>query len=360
MAKSMKKSTGPALKLARSDAELYTLDVFLDDGPITFEFAGANEVVSRVIQIRGDQTLDQLHDIIFRAFDRFDPHLYEFQVGGKGPDDPKARRFVAPLPELMQCDDRFRTEDATATTIDSLSLRVGQIFGYWFDFGDDWRHFIVVNAIDKLPAKGCFPKIVKRTGDSPPQYPDYDELFGEEGSDDEPAWREDDPVAELVDLSMETDQRRHEIQGLTDRFCDEHLDDEYRRLSRELVDAISARGLPITRGKAESWAAGVVYMLGRVNFLSDPDSEPYMIGDDLAKGFGISTATMQSKARIIREELNLVPLDPSWTLPSRYDENPMIWMFSVDGIIVDIRDAPRDAQVEAYEQGLIPYIPADQ
>jgi hypothetical protein len=31
-----------------------------------------------------------------------------------------------------------------------------------------------------------------------------------------------------------------------------------------------------------------------------------------------------------------------------------------DGVLVDLRNAPRDVQMQAYEQELIPYVPADQ
>ncbi len=42
------------------------------------------------------------------------------------------------------------------------------------------------------------------------------------------------------------------------------------------------------------------------------------------------------------------------------DENPLVWILKVNGLLMDIRDAPREAQQVAYEQGLIPYIPADR
>src|SRR5438093_7109202 len=74
---------------------LYTLEVFLLSGPITEKFAKENPVVSRTIQIRGDQTLEDLHHAIFDAFGRSDEHMYEFQFG-KGPMDPKAPRYVLP------------------------------------------------------------------------------------------------------------------------------------------------------------------------------------------------------------------------------------------------------------------------
>ncbi len=37
-----------------------------------------------------------------------------------------------------------------------------------------------------------------------------------------------------------------------------------------------------------------------------------------------------------------------------------MWMARVDGMLVDLRDMPREVQVIAYEKGLIPYIPADR
>ena len=47
-------------------------------------------------------------------------------------------------------------------------------------------------------------------------------------------------------------------------------------------------------------------------------------------------------------------------LPSRMEDNPLVWMLKVNGLITDIRLCPREAQVVAYENGLIPYIPADR
>lgn len=38
----------------------------------------------------------------------------------------------------------------------------------------------------------------------------------------------------------------------------------------------------------------------------------------------------------------------------------IVWLLKVNGFMMDIRDAPREAQQVAFEQGLIPYIPADR
>ena len=157
---------------AASD-RLYTLEVFLMSGPVTEEFVKANPHVSRTIQIKGGQTLQTLHRVIFRAFDREEEHLYEFQFG-KGPHDPKGPRYTV-LVNRESFDDEPDAGDVARTTIDSLGLEAGRSFGYWFDFGDDWMHQINVLAIEDAPLSGRFPRITERVGESPPQYPDLEE-----------------------------------------------------------------------------------------------------------------------------------------------------------------------------------------
>jgi len=75
---------------------IYTLEVFIISGPVDKKFIKKYPVISRPLEIRGDQTLAELHKVIFKAFDHFDEHLYEFQIGGKGPHDPKARKYAFP------------------------------------------------------------------------------------------------------------------------------------------------------------------------------------------------------------------------------------------------------------------------
>ena len=42
------------------------------------------------------------------------------------------------------------------------------------------------------------------------------------------------------------------------------------------------------------------------------------------------------------------------------ERNPFVWMAEVNGLLVDLREMPRELQVIAFEQGFIPYIPADR
>lgn len=171
--KRISKTKGKATKVR--DNRLFTLDVLIISGPVTEEFAERNPIISRTIQIRGDQTLSKLHDAIFDAFDREDEHMYQFSFG-KGPYDKKGKRYVLPMEfDSPFGDDPLIAGNVTKTIIGSLGLKVKQAFGYWFDFGDDWWHQInVVSIEDKAPG-GKYPKETERRGESPPQYPDFDE-----------------------------------------------------------------------------------------------------------------------------------------------------------------------------------------
>src|SRR5262249_51911854 len=93
MARAKKPGVKGSQTAADAKRRLYTLEVFLLSGPITEKFARKNPVVSRTIQMRGDQTLEDLHHALFGAFGRWEEHLYEFQFG-KGPMDPKGPRYV--------------------------------------------------------------------------------------------------------------------------------------------------------------------------------------------------------------------------------------------------------------------------
>jgi hypothetical protein len=151
------------------------------------------------------------------------------------------------------------------------------------------------------------------------------------------------------------------IVSLIDAVCNKHLNEEYAALSRRLAATLARkRPSPILRGKPEIWACAIVYAIGAVNFLFDKSQTPHMRADELCNVFCISQSSGANKAKFIRDTLNMYQLDPNWCLPSRVDDNPMIWILQVNGMMVDVRHMPREVQVIAYEKGLIPYIPADR
>ncbi|HEU0022613.1 MAG TPA: DUF6398 domain-containing protein [Dehalococcoidia bacterium] len=151
------------------------------------------------------------------------------------------------------------------------------------------------------------------------------------------------------------------ITTLTGWVCQEHLDEEYAQLARQAAAALCRkRPSPLCNGRTNSWACGIIYALGFVNFLFDSSREPYISAGDLCLAFGVSISTGSARSRDVRQALKMSQFDANWCLPSRIPENSLIWMLEVDGIIVDIRWMSRQIQEIAFEKGMIPYIPADR
>jgi hypothetical protein len=149
-----------------------------------------------------------------------------------------------------------------------------------------------------------------------------------------------------------------EIVALTDGFCRQHLNEEYAELCRRMAATLCRkRPSPVTTGQVNTWACGIVYTLGRINFLFDKSQTPHLRADELCQHFGLSPKTGSAKSTAIMDLLKSGQMDPKWTLPSLLGQNPLVWMIRVNGLIVDARRAPREIQEEAFRQGLIPYLP---
>jgi hypothetical protein len=152
-----------------------------------------------------------------------------------------------------------------------------------------------------------------------------------------------------------------EVTRLTDAFCKAHLTDEYALMCRKLAAALCRkRPSPVVQGRPQTWACAIAYTVGAVNFLFDKTQTPHMTASELCKKGGVGQSTVSARSTQIRNALKMIQLDPRWTLPSKLEENPLVWMSSVDGLIVDVRYAPREIQEEALRRGLIPYLPSSQ
>jgi hypothetical protein len=145
------------------------MEVILFGGRVSPNFARKNPLVARTIQIKGDQTLADLHQAIFAAFGRKQARPYEFQFG-KGPMDPQGRRYVRADAAPTPLDDENPPAGiVTKTRLGSLGLKAGRSFLYWFDFGNDWWHRVSVARIQAKAPRGKYPRVYNQIGDNPPE-----------------------------------------------------------------------------------------------------------------------------------------------------------------------------------------------
>jgi len=183
---------------------VYTLRVELGPNPPMFDPDGGEEVWCD-IAVDKTHTLEELHEAIFDAFDRWDAHMYDFMTYDE--DGMATRSYAMPEnyegkpswpamePEQVEraisqvgadnepeeAKDRFRDlrrnppEEGNAgeTTIDDLHPEeLGSIY-YQFDFGDNWEHVITIEDTREGSLDGN-PEVVETHGPIPPQYPDPD------------------------------------------------------------------------------------------------------------------------------------------------------------------------------------------
>src|SRR5574339_107918 len=102
-----------------------------------------------------------------------------------------------------------------------------------------------------------------------------------------------------------------EITNSSDAFCREYLNEEYADLARKMAATLARkRPSPLVNGRADSWAAGILYTLGQVNFLFDKSQSPHMRADELCKRIGVSQQTAGGRAQKIREMLDIFQMHP--------------------------------------------------
>ncbi len=222
--------------------KIYTFKVALKDDPFIW----------RLIEMKGNQTLDKLHEVIFDAFDRFDSHLYSFYLGKNIRDSSQEYTLV---------DERewSKAKSAASARLDKLMLRQGQKFSYLFDFGDEWWHTIKVVSIKEGDFKGRYPRIIEKHEESPPQYPDYDYEDEEEDEDEED---EEDFDSLLEDLDVKFEK----IEELP-------VELPWLEMAEQIIDEVEDFAVSGLQGFRELWhkiSQEKIHLppLGRVAFLS--------------------------------------------------------------------------------------------
>lgn len=142
----------------------------------------------RIIEASENCTFDDFHDAIFEAFDRFEEHLYSFFITRKDTNSISAIYNAPEITHPMSVEDTMgfgrRRKTTARTRIGDVGLNEKDVFHYLFDFGDNWWHRIKVQNIIETKSKKKHIQLIKAVGESPPQYPDYDEDYDENYDED--------------------------------------------------------------------------------------------------------------------------------------------------------------------------------
>ncbi len=97
-------------------------------------------------------------------------------------------------------------------------------------------------------------------------------------------------------------KKTKEIIEIVEFFCKQYFNEELTSCTLRLCDTLSrSRKLDITRGKKEIWAASIVYVIARVNFLFDKANDNFLTADLICDFFGTKTTTTGNKATTIEK-----------------------------------------------------------
>ncbi len=132
-------------------AQVARLKITLDD---------SQPQIMRRIAVPLTSTLHTLHEVIQAVMLFENYHLFRFDVGPRGHET----HYGIPDPDGF-----VDVIDARRATLDQLIDAKLKKFTYTYDFGDDWRHTITVEAVTSADPALTYPRFIDGARRAPPE-----------------------------------------------------------------------------------------------------------------------------------------------------------------------------------------------
>lgn len=108
------------------------------------------------------------------------------------------------------------------------------------------------------------------------------------------------------------DERLNEIKTAIKMFSERYLNEEFYGYSLHLCNMLGRkRTLSITGGRQEIWAAAIIYVIARLNFLFDHSNKFHLTADIICDFFGVKKSTASQKATFIETVCKIRLGEPS-------------------------------------------------
>ena len=121
---------------------------------IKVTLAGSQPPIWRRLQVPSTMTLRALHDVLQAAFGWEDYHMWVFET---------------PLGRYGLADRDLEISSAAAKRLGQVAPHKTDRLGYTYDFGDDWEHIIVVEAISSPEPGIAYPRCLTGRRACPPE-----------------------------------------------------------------------------------------------------------------------------------------------------------------------------------------------
>jgi hypothetical protein len=120
---------------------------------------GAKPPIWRRLEVPASYHLGELHAALNTAMGWSDYHLHEFDIGG--------RRYGAPDIDFSAEGDETLPEENVV--LGDLARAGVKRLEYWYDFGDDWRHTVVIEKTGQGQEGVFYPRCIAGRGACPPE-----------------------------------------------------------------------------------------------------------------------------------------------------------------------------------------------
>jgi hypothetical protein len=117
---------------------------------------GARPPVWRRLEVPSDLPLSVLHEVLQTAFGWFDCHPHQFETACGDFGDPAQEDFWS------------RRADESTAAVAQVAPAAKDKIGYVYDFRDDWRHDLVVEAVVPATPGVRYPRCTAAQG-APPE-----------------------------------------------------------------------------------------------------------------------------------------------------------------------------------------------
>ena len=129
-----------------------------------------------------------------------------------------------------------------------------------------------------------------------------------------------EPKKPVSTVMQKSDVKFQEIATAIERFCEAEMNAEFTEVCLHVLEKLRRkRPTPLTTGRINTWACGIVYAVCSNNFVFDRSQPYYMSAQDIADGFGLSTSTAQNKASEIKKMLKISIYTPEYVIASLRD-----------------------------------------
>ncbi|QIK67302.1 plasmid pRiA4b ORF-3 family protein [Nocardioides sp. HDW12B] len=120
--------------------------------------------IVRVLDLRSDLRLDQVHEVLQVAFGWADSHLHRFALGESVFDDT-SEKFLCSF-DVEEQDDGV---PETTVHLDETLSRPGDVLRYCYDYGDDWSLDLVLEDVQALDRVSVSARCVAAERAAPPE-----------------------------------------------------------------------------------------------------------------------------------------------------------------------------------------------